>query len=677
MATLALPGVYSGIDSEVLIEHTLAAASRPLQQLHSRRSDWQARASAVSEIEGRLGDLKALLADMRRVSDLRSVLGASTDTDVAVARAADGAGEGVYQVEVNRIAAAEREIHDGIASVETYQSGRGVDDGSSEYLSAEEIDVAGGRYRFVFQFGDEAQVSVDLSAYDATGITLDQLVGEINTAAGYTAALSVSDGGSMKLRFRAQNPGDGKDLTITDDSSVELLNQMEDVVRVADGGVGTDALVGAGEFIYTYNGVTRTIVTDASTSLGELRDLINNDSGNPGVTAGIIDYEIDPDHRFHLSLNGNDSGGDYAIVVEAGTTVAAFAPATFAETQTATDSQIRVDGYPTTGWIEQSGNSISDVIPNVTIELRSTGTTTLTMSRSTSRLKEDLRNLVSIYNGIAMKLDEYTGYDAETDTSGVLQGDSVINSILSRVRSALVGRGKGFTEAADSFSMLADIGITVDREGEMSLDEAVLDEAIAEDYLGVLSLIGAAGTGSTDSDDLQINSVDTYTTAGAYELEVDYAADGSIAAARFRLDGQSEWNDATVAGNTISGVVGKPEQGLSLTVVSGGVSETCSYTVNVRQGVAGTVYDVVDDVLDPLDGTIAMKRAGIDSAVDRINARIETQQDRLERKEEMLRERYARLEAMLAQLDAQRAAVESMMQSLSSSGQSSGSNSNT
>jgi hypothetical protein len=187
-------------------------------------------------------------------------------------------------------------------------------------------------------------------------------------------------------------------------------------------------VVGAGQFVYTYNGVTRTLAATSTTTLQNLVDLINKDSGNPGVTASILDYDVsgDPDKRFHLVLSGGDSGQDYGITIGAGTTVAGFAPgANWTQTQAAVNAQIRVDGYPAGNWIERSSNTISDVIPGVTINLVSPGTASVTLTRSTSQLNEEMTNLVNIYNGIATQVKKYTGYNTDTKTGGVLEGDSL------------------------------------------------------------------------------------------------------------------------------------------------------------------------------------------------------------------------------------------------------------
>ena len=67
--------------------------------------------------------------------------------------------------------------------------------------------------------------------------------------------------------------------------------------------------VGAGTFIYSYNQQESVVTTTADTTLEDLVGLINNDAGNPGVTASLLNYN----GAYHLVLNGNEAGSDYAI----------------------------------------------------------------------------------------------------------------------------------------------------------------------------------------------------------------------------------------------------------------------------------------------------------------------------------------------------------------------------
>ncbi|KPK45159.1 MAG: hypothetical protein AMJ65_00695 [Phycisphaerae bacterium SG8_4] len=68
--------------------------------------------------------------------------------------------------------------------------------------------------------------------------------------------------------------------------------------------------VGGGTFIYSYNNIERQITAVANeTTLEDLVGLINNDEGNPGVTASLL-YQ---GGKYHLLLSGQRTGEDNQI----------------------------------------------------------------------------------------------------------------------------------------------------------------------------------------------------------------------------------------------------------------------------------------------------------------------------------------------------------------------------
>lgn len=449
---------------------------------------------------------------------------------------------------------------------------------------------------------------------------------------------------------------------------VNALASAHRMVQTA--GLATlDTTVGAGQFVYTYNGTTRTLTTTDTTTLEDLRDMIVNDAGNPGVTASILEQG----GTYHLVLAGKSPGSDYGITIEATTTLSDFEAADFTTTRTAQDSQIKVDGFPPGAeeWIERSSNQVTDVIPGLTLNLEATGSVSVTASRNTGTLKRDIDNFIEIYNGIVDKLDEYTGYDTETKTSGVLQGDVTLNTLLHDIRAALTGSAAGFDSDNDTYTLATQIGLEFDREGHLELDETAFDEAIDEDYEAVLNVLGALNTGSTNSDDLQFTSA-YQTQGGTYDVRIKYDEAGAIDWAKVKLSDEEGWRYFTVDGMTLTGATGEAEQGMELTVVNAGTSETLDYEVRVREGVAGTIYDETDAMLDDSTGVFAVKDDHIEGQRERIEDKMERENARLESKEQYLQEKYARLETTLADLGSFRAQFQSLLSAFGSGGSMSG-----
>ncbi len=684
MATVSFPGVFSGIDTDTLIAYAMASATVRLNSLVLRKTTWEEKISAVGDIEERVGHLQDLVDLINDASTLRQVTATTTDKTIVTVSASGGATEAVHSIVVNQLANAEKIVHDGVSPTETWTNTRGVASGGTEYLSAAEITATD--YKFIFDFGDETEVTVDLTAYIGVGISLDDLVTEINTASQaastYDAASVAEVDGSYHLRIEAKLAGANKDLTITDTTSVDILDNTDDFTETLDGdGDGTEAVVGAGDLVYTYDGVTRTIETSADTTLGVLRDMINNDAENPGVRASILDYDGVSSQRYHLVLTGNDTGTDYGISIDAGTDLSGFQTGDWTETQTAQDSEFRVDGYPPgPAWMSRSSNTITDVIPNVTITLEAAGSANVNLSRNTSALANHIENLVNIYNGLVFARSQYTGYDEDTKVSGVFQGDSTLNNIISQIRSILMGSVPGFKDGSDPFTLPMQLGIEIDRDGEASLDTSVLNDAITENYEGVLYLIGAVGRGASESAYIQFNSADATSTAGDYDVKVTFDASNVITAAYFRTvgEGEADWREATFDGYVITGGEDEPEKWVKLTITPEfpGTAHDVTGVIRVQEGFAGALYDLTDELLDKIDGVFKLKKDEYQKAITSLDNQIDVQTRRLEQKEDRLRTKYARMEMILAQLDAQRGMVDALVTALAGLGSSS-SNKNT
>jgi len=420
-------------------------------------------------------------------------------------------------------------------------------------------------------------------------------------------------------------------------------------------------------FTYTYNGTQRSVTVQEEHTLEDLVETINADDSNAGITASILQY----DGAYHLVLAGNDTGETATITVD--TSPASIGG--FTETQTAQSAEIKVDGFPpgAEDWIERDSNSITDVLPGVTLNLQSVSGSgvTITLTRKTSELTSDLTNFIAIYNSLADKIKQLTKYNAETETGAILQGDSMINGMLSEIRSEVISRALGFADGEDPLTLAAELGIELDDEGVMTLDESVLASALSDDYLGVLSLVGADKTGTSASQYVDFLGAGDNTQAGEYTVEASFDdTTGELLGFRVKAPGSETWNpDVDIDGSIVTGRYGFPEEGMVLEATWDGQAgvdgvRTQITTVRVRQGFVGRVMDSLESVLDSETGLMATKKSHISSQISTLDANIEIQEARLERKEARLKAQYARLEATLARFDSQRGAFEAMIMQL-------------
>ena len=439
-----------------------------------------------------------------------------------------------------------------------------------------------------------------------------------------------------------------------------VIHQLAAANRQVHAGVqAIDTKLGAGTFAYTYNGTTRTVQTTADTTLENLRDLVNNDGGNPGVTASILEYDAGEGKVFHLVLGGNDTGADYAIAIDdEATTLDAFDSATFTTTQAAQDSMVRVDGYPSGAWISRSGNTLDDVLAGVTLHLQEAGDTAvrISLTRNTDSVKEKLKDLVSAYNAVVSYAQEKTAYSAATRKGEVLMGEFAVTAALHDIRMPFAEPATGFVDGQDPLRLAGQIGLSVNQAGQLELDEDKLDEALTDNYLGTLAVIGAKNTGSSSSDTLKFYGATDATTAGVYDVRAVFDG-GALVSAQIKLhsEGDAAWRSAAIDGNLIIGAAGNPEHNLQVTATYSG-SGTQTAEVRVRQGVAGNLYNRIEDMLDK---TIDLAKGRYETSVKQTQKQIDTENSRLAQYEERLTAQYARLEQQLTLLSAQRSALTS------------------
>lgn len=312
-------------------------------------------------------------------------------------------------------------------------------------------------------------------------------------------------------------------------------------------------------------------ISAANSSLTGIRDAINN--AKAGVSASIINVG---NGEYRLSITSNDTGKDNAMTlsVSGDSALQSFmgydgTSGGMKESVTAQNAELTVNNVA----IENSSNTISDALEDITLNLNdvTTGNQTLTITQDNTKAQAAVKAWVTAYNALQdtfSSLTKYTavdpGADAQSSNNGALIGDSTLRTIQTQLKSVLSN-----TASSSAFKTLAQIGVTSDPStGQLEIDDDKLAAALKKDSAGVGTLI--VGDGKKTG----------ITTAIGSNLTSWLSSTGIIQAAK---DGVSKTlNKLTKDYNTASDLIDQKvarykEQFTQLDVLMSSLNNTSSY----------------------------------------------------------------------------------------------------
>jgi flagellar hook-associated protein 2 len=414
-------------------------------------------------------------------------------------------------------------------------------------------------------------------------------------------------------------------------------------------------------FAFTYGASTVSIAVANGATLADLAAAINASGANPGVTASVLDLGTGV-NRYCLMLQGNDTGSGYGIAIDDALTTLDgtagtqnFESSTFTQTQAAANAQLRVDGYPMSGWIERSTNLVSDVVSGVSLSLVSTSASPvlLTIGDDTGAMQEEIGTLVEAYNEAIAHIRDLTRFGGDEGESGILLGNYGVQIIKSELNAIAAGNAPGFKDGCDSLLNLAQIGITTDVDetsetfGQLLIDGAQLAAALNGNPEGVARLMADYFTGVSDDATGNIayfSSLPGITQPGEYEVTAQVVGGVLVSGA---INGHA----ATVSGDTLTGAAGFPEYGLAVRVNLADGAHTG--TVRLKLGKNGQFADRLEELLSASSGPVNILIDNYNDIIDGIDAKIDFEERRVEAYRQRLIWQFTQLETVLGQLNDQ------------------------
>lgn len=260
-----------------------------------------------------------------------------------------------------------------------------------------------------------------------------------------------------------------------------------------------NTVFGAGKLTFTIAGDATTHDVDIATgdSLSKISDKIN--SANLGITATVISGT----QGDRLILTGAKSGAgntfSFTSTVPAPDSPTTGDPQLALQNKDATlsisakNGEMTIDGIK----VSSSTNTFANTIKGLTLNVLSEGKSTVNVKNDSDKITSAVQTFVDAYNAAVSFLKTNSAYDTTTKTGQALSGDGAVRSILGSLSSARTTTPAAL--ASSAIKTLSGLGVSIQSNGQMSLDTTKLKNAISASASDVNATINAYGKSFGDA----------------------------------------------------------------------------------------------------------------------------------------------------------------------------------
>ncbi len=325
------------------------------------------------------------------------------------------------------------------------------------------------------------------------------------------SALTPLANGSAFNMFTAS--ASGKGLTASAGQGVVAGSYEVDVKNIAasqsitSGAFTSKTALGAGSLTLSVGGKSTTInIESGKSTLADIAAAINSASGNPGVSATVVNG-VDGAHlMLHSTSTGLANGINIQVKSDSAdlnklsvkTSVSTTIPATtevddsgnWKQSVAGQDAHLSISGME----IESASNTVTSAIDGLTLNLSADAVDnpqTLTIAQDVTDQKTAISAFVTAYNNFVTSAASFAGFDATKKAGsqgGVLLGDTTLNAIRNTLSGAISGGG---LKQGSGMANLAAIGITLQKDGTLKTDDVKLTTALTTDPMGVAKLFNS------------------------------------------------------------------------------------------------------------------------------------------------------------------------------------------
>lgn len=216
----------------------------------------------------------------------------------------------------------------------------------------------------------------------------------------------------------------------------------------------------------------------ADTTLEQLVTQINDATDNPGLTATIVNDGLDSANPYKLALTANAFGENKRITVLTSLPGLVMAEQANQAAAGSLNAQFTVDGLS----YQRQSNTVNDVLSGVTLNLKGTGSSSITVANNDAGLKELITTLVTSFNDVVQEVQDKSNYDTETGSYGILRGTTMttlpfdLQGVMTAANTA---------DPDGNIKSLFDLGLEFNRDGTITINDTALNTAISDHSAGV------------------------------------------------------------------------------------------------------------------------------------------------------------------------------------------------
>ena len=216
--------------------------------------------------------------------------------------------------------------------------------------------------------------------------------------------------------------------------------------------------VGSGTLSFSAGSDTFNVAIDAADDLSTIRDKINAESSNFGVTASLVNS----DSGTYLSYTSDATGTANELTVSTSDAALDNLATNATKTRSAKDAIIEIDGTGNT--VTSSSNEFKNTIEDVTItvnKVSSAGAASINISQNTEIATDLVNEFVTSFNTLASSLDALA-----SPKFGKLAFDADLRSVKGQLSNILSSPVSG---QSGDIKSLNDIGVSFDKFGKLEI----------------------------------------------------------------------------------------------------------------------------------------------------------------------------------------------------------------